>query len=89
MINISGEFTINSDGYNAVDNSFTIQHDTPNIVAAPYSVTITNADGHFEEFEPKAVEFCDSYIKIYFGSFVINDTDVISYQFSIIYGEGE
>lgn len=85
MINISGEFTISDSGYNAEDNSFTIQHDTPNVVAAPYSITIKNEDGNFEEFEPKAVEFCDSYIKIYFGSFVIGENDVISYQFSVVY----
>lgn len=89
MINVSGEFTINDPGFNADENSFTVQHDVLKVYAAPYSITKKNANGNFEEFQPKAVEFYNTYAKIYFGSLVLGQDDVMSYQFSIGYDEGE
>lgn len=83
MINVSGEFTINTEGYNAEENSFTVQHNIQDVVAAPLSITKKTPENDYEEFGPKAIEFYDTYIKIYLGSLVIGAGDIISYQFSV------
>ena len=57
---LRGIITTASNGYDSVENTFTIMHNMPGVVSVPYSFTIKNENGEFESLEVSNVEY-DTY----------------------------
>lgn len=84
---LRGIITTASEGYDSVENTFTIIHNIPDVVCVPYSFTIKNDDGDFESLEVFNVEYDRYRIRVYFGTLEISDTDEIGYMFNIVVGQ--
>lgn len=84
---LRGIITTLSEGYDSIENTFTIMHNMADIVCVPYSFTMRNSDGEFESIEVSNVEYDRYRIRVYFGSLEINDGDEIAYAFNIVTGE--
>ena len=84
---LRGIITTASNGYDSVENTFTIMHNMPGVVSVPYSFTIKNENGEFESLEVSNVEY-DTYRNIVrFGTLKISDNDEIGYMFNIVNNE--
>lgn len=84
---LRGIITTASEGYDAINNTFTIMHNMPDIVCVPYSFTIKNEDGDFESLEVSNVEYDRYRIIVYFGTLEITENDEIGYMFNIVVGQ--
>lgn len=84
---LRGIITTASNGYDSVENTFTIMHNMPGVVSVPYSFTIKNENGEFESLEVSNVEYDTYRIVVRFGSLKISDNDEIGYMFNIVNNE--
>lgn len=84
---LRGIITTASNGYDSVENTFTIMHNMPGVVSVPYSFTIKNENGEFESLEVSNVEYDTYRIIVRFGSLKISDNDEIGYMFNIVNNE--
>lgn len=80
---ISGTITISSPLYNSETNSFVIDHGLSNVYAIPFSLTLMNEDGNFEEVVASKVEFTDNGIIVSLGSLELDENDVLCYMFNL------
>ena len=84
---LRGIITTASNGYDSVENTFTIMHNMPGVVSVPYSFTIKNENGEFESLEVSNVEYDTYRIIVRFGTLKISDNDEIGYMFNIVNNE--
>lgn len=84
---LRGIITTASNGYDSVENTFTIMHNMAGVVSVPYSFTIKNEDGEFESLEVSNVEYDTYRIIVRFGTLEISDDDEIGYMFNIVIKE--
>lgn len=84
---LRGIITTASNGYDSVENTFTIMHNMPGVISVPYSFTIKNENGEFESLEVSNVEYDTYRIIVRFGTLKISDNDEIGYMFNIVNNE--
>ena len=84
---LRGIITTASNGYDSVENTFTIMHNMAGVVSVPYSFTIKNEDGEFEALEVSNVEYDTYRIVVRFGTLEISDDDEIGYMFNMVINE--
>lgn len=81
---ISGSITTSNPLYDAETNSFVVSHGLSNVYAIPFSLTLKNTSGNFEEIVASKVEFTESGVIIYLGSLELSDGDEIFYRFNAV-----
>lgn len=87
METLRGIITTASEGYDAVENTFTIMHGKPDVYCIPYNFSIKVGEDDYESIEVADVVYDEYRIKVYFGSMEISDTDEIAYSFNFVVGE--
>ena len=83
---LRGTIKTSSEGYNAEENSFTINHGIQNLYCAPCGFMIKNGS-EYESIEVGDIEYSQYRIKIYFGSLILGSSDEVGYMFSVVTGE--
>lgn len=78
---LSGIITTSSPYYDSETNSFYIDHGLSNLYAMPFSIALYS-DGSYQEIVASKVEFEDSSVRVYLGSLVFGENDMISYMFN-------